>query len=198
MRQEVNLYTIDFRRGDQPLSSRLVVRGALMFFALLMVVEGVTAWQLLNGRDRLAELGNEQQVVSARLQTLKDSRPFSERARLEAQIDELRAQVRRREELRSIISGQKLGNSYGFSPFIESMARQANGDISLTRIRLLNGGDYLELGGATRKPESVPLYLNKLRGESSFYQVKFGTLVIERSETGQLRFRLGKDEEGPS
>lgn len=196
MRQEINLYTIDFRRGDQPLSSRVVVRSTLCLLALLMLFEVFTAWQLFSGRDKLEVLNSEHAAMSERLDVLRASRPLSERAKLQAEVDALRADVHRREELKSLISGQNLGNSGGFSPYMEAMARQASDDVSLTRIRLLNGGDSLELGGWTRRPEAVPLYLHNLRDERSFQQVKFGVLGIkkDREFSHQLRFTLGQPE----
>lgn len=201
MRQEINLYTIDFRRGNQPLSSGLVVRATVGFFVLLMLFEAFTAWQLFSGRDQLEQLEAEQQLVAARLETLKASRPFSERASLVSKVEALRADLRRREELQSLISGQNLGNAIGFSAYMEAMARQASDDVSLTHIRLLNGGDYLELGGWTRRPEAVPLYLHKLRDEYSFQKVKFGVLGIKQEREKQdrafghrLRFTLGPSE----
>lgn len=194
MRQEINLYTLDFRRGDQTLSSRVVVRATLGLFVLLMLIELVTAWQLFNARDEAELLKQEEQVLASRLEKLKVSRPFSERRRLEAEVDRVRAEVHRREELKSLISGQNLGNAGGFSPYMEAMARQVNGDVSLTQIRLLNGGDYLELGGWARRPEAVPLYLNNLRDENSFQKVKFGVLGIKKDSglSHRLRFNLGK------
>lgn len=200
MRQEVNLYTVDFRRGEQTFSSRIVVRAGLCFFALLMVIEAIVAFQLVSARGTVERLEQEQQTVAARLQTLKASQPFSAQQQLQADIEKMHTQVRRREELKSLISSQNLGNADGFSPYMEAMARQASVDVSLTQIRLLNGGDYLELGGWTRRPESVPLYLRKLRNENSFQKVKFGVLGIKKDESinHKLQFSLGKPEEESS
>jgi Tfp pilus assembly protein PilN len=200
IRQEINLYTAEFRKGDQPLSARLIVRASACVLALLMLVEAFALWNLHNARSDLERYRAEERIVAERLQTLKASRNVGQRSGLQQQIESLRREVQRREELKSLISGQNLGNAMGFSPYMEAMARQANGDISLTQIRLLSGGDYLELAGWTRRPDAVPFYLRKLREESSFQNVKFGTLGIKKDSQydHKLQFHLGKPEGGSS
>lgn len=195
-RQEINLYSPEFRQGFQPLSSRRIVQCAVATFVVLMVVEGLTTWRLFANREQLQNLVAEQRAVSERLTQLKQNQVLSERPKLELEIKNLQAQVKRREELKSIIAGQNLGNSNGFSLLLEAMARQTIPDIALSQFRILLGGDYVELDGDTREPEAVPVYLQKLRGEDCFSRVRFGVLTIYRDEeSGELKFSLGKRKE---
>ena len=195
-RQEINLYSLEFRQGFQPLSARRIAQCALATFVVLMLVEGFTTWRLFANRDQLQRLALEQQVVSQRLAQLKQTQALSQRPKLELEINNLQAQVARREELKSIIGGQSLGNAKGFSVLLEAMARQTIPNIALSEFRILLGGDYVELDGDTREAESVPRYLQKLRGEESFSHVRFGVLTISRDEhSGVLKFSLGKFKE---
>ncbi|MCW8196624.1 hypothetical protein F6455_17660 [Proteobacteria bacterium 005FR1] len=200
IRQEVNLYTAEFRRGEQPLSGRIIVGTSVGLLVLLLLVQAVTTWNLSRARSELDLQRNEERLVSERLQVLRASRQAGRRSELERQIETLHREVERREELKSLISGQNLGNAAGFSPYLESLARQADESISLSQIRLLDGGDYLELAGWTRRPESVPYYLRKLREEKSFQNVKFGVLGIRNNDEHRhkLEFYLGRPEGGPS
>lgn len=201
MRQEINLYSREFRRRDQPLSGKQVVRLAAGFFLLLLLVEAAVGWRWYVNTEQLAALKVQEATVSQRLTRLKQSQPLSQRPRLETQIAELQQQIRRREELRSIISGRDLGNSDGFAHYLEAMARQTLPDVALTQIRLLRGGSYVEFDGHTRKAEAVPEYLDRLRSEESFNAVKFGVLSILRPEEsrGYWQFKLSspnKDADG--
>ena len=197
MRQEINLYGPEFRTQHQPLNGNQILRIGLGFFALLMLVELFVGWQWYSNQQAMAEQNRVYAEVNQRLTRLKQSQPLSQRPRLEAEIENLTQQIERREELRSIISGQNLGNSKGFAHFLQAMARQTVPDIALTDIRLLQGGNYIELDGRVRKPEAVPLYLHQLREESSFQNVRFGVLTIQRqTDDGKgLKFSLGKAKE---
>ena len=199
-RQEINLYTLDFRRGDQAFSFNTIVKCCLMAFTLLMLVEAYGAWNFWSNQQHLIQLNVAQQAVAEQLARLKQSQPLSQRPKLEQQVSELQRQVQQRRELQLIMGGQKLGNFDGFSAFLASLARQANTDLSLTEIHLLEGGNYLELQGWTRAPEAVPRYLQNLRQEPSFESVRFGVLNIEKDPqyTHKLHFRLDKAEDDPT
>jgi Tfp pilus assembly protein PilN len=200
IRQQINLYTAEFRRGEQPLSARLIARASVGMLLVLLAVEAVAVWQLHRARGGLEHYQAEESVVSRRVQALKSSQGVDQRSGLEQQIEILRREVQRREELKMLVGGQNLGNASGFSPYMEAMARQASEDLSLTRIGLLNGGSYLELEGWTRKPEAVPFYLRKLRDEDSFQDVKFGVLGIKKDNeySHKMQFHLGKPDGGSS
>lgn len=199
-RQEINLYTADFRRSEQPLSARLIAGLSVGMLLVLMAVEAVAAWQLHSARSSLELFRAEEGVVSQRLQTLKATQRVDQRSGIEQEIERLRGEVQRREALKMLIGGQNLGNASGFSQYLEAMARQASEDLSLTRISLLNGGGYLELEGWARRPEAVPFYLRRLREEASFQEVKFGVLGIEKDSeySHKMQFHLGKPEGGSS
>lgn len=193
-RQEVNLYTLDFRQGQQPLSARRIVQYAAAVFVVLMLVEGLTMWRLSVNRDVLVQSQRQHSVIETRVVALKQNRPLSEKPKLEAEIGSLRDQVERREELRTIIGGQNLGNAAGFSAQLETMARQGVANVALSQFRLLNGGGYVEFDGETIEPEYVPLFLQNLRKEESFEAVGFGVVSIVRETDNArfLKFHVGK------
>jgi len=197
-RQEVNLFTLEFRRADQPISFSAICRYCLVLFAALMLIESYTAWALFSQQDSKAQLNAEKQLVSARLNTLKQAQPLSQRPKLEANLATLQQQVQQRKELQRIMGGQEFGNFDGFSPFIVGLARQANRDVSLTHIHLLEGGSILRLQGWARIPEAVPKYLQDLRFEPSLEDVRFGVLLIEKDpkHSHKLKFTLGEESKG--
>lgn len=197
MRQQVNLYTREFRLHEQPLSSRTLLWSLAILILLLTSWDASNFLRLRKAEEAVADLQLTQQQLTERLTALRASRPAGNRSGLEREVAALRADIQRRQELRSLITQQNLGNIRGFSPLMTGLARQAEEDIWLTQIRFLQGGRYLELAGWTRKAERVPFYLQQLRNEEAFADTRFGVLGIRGREEGQpyLQFTLLKKEE---
>lgn len=193
-RQEVNLYTLDFRREEQAFSFRAITRYAVIFFGLLMLVEGYTAWEWWNNAATLQDLQAQEQTVNKRLLTLKQTQPLSQRPKLEQELARLQTKIQQRRELQEIMGGQKFGNFDGFSEHLMGLARQSNGNLALTHFDLLEGGNVLQLQGWTKQAQAVPDYLQQLRTESSFESVRFGVLRIERDDKykHKLKFVLSQ------
>lgn len=195
-RQEVNLYTIDFHRGDQAFSFRMTVIAVAIFVVSLLFVNGYTTWDMMEKKQELAAINVEFSTVTDRVTELKNTRPLSQRVAIQKEIDELVEKFDKRNRLMDVIGGQKMGNGEGFSLYLQALSRQALPDMSLTEFNILQGGSYVELAGWTVKPGSVPHYLNRLRDEEVFKQVKFGVLAIQKDEKhrNKLHFSLGKAE----
>jgi MSHA biogenesis protein MshI len=192
-RQEINLYGLEFHRADQAFSFQQICRLCLVFFVALMLLEGFTAWTMWSKEKHLQQLNAAYQDVNTRLNRLKQAQPLSQRPKLELELSKLQQQIQQRRELQQIMGGQKFGNFDGFSPFLVSLARRANADMTLTQIHLLDGGKELQLQGWARVPEAVPRYLQNLRTEDSFEGVRFGVLHIEKDpqHSHKLKFELG-------
>lgn len=195
-RQEVNLYTIDFHRGDQPFSFRMTVIAVAVLFVVLLFVNGYATWDMMQKKQEMAATTLELSTVTDRVAELKNTRPLSQRVAIQREIDELVEKFDKRNNLMDVIGGQKMGNGEGFSLYLQALSRQALSGVSLTKFSILQGGSYVELAGWTVKPGSVPYYLNRLRDEKVFEQVKFGVLAIRKDErhNNKLYFSLGKVE----
>lgn len=195
-RQEVNLYTIDFHRGDQPFSFRMTVIAVAVLFVVLLFVNGYATWDMMQKKQEMAATTLELSTVTDRVAELKNTRPLSQRVAIQKEIDDLVEKFDKRNNLMDVIGGQKMGNGEGFSLYLQALSRQALSGVSLTEFSIRQGGAYVELAGWTVKPGSVPYYLNRLRDEKVFEQVKFGVLAIRKDErhNNKLYFSLGKVE----
>ena len=192
-RQEINLYALEFHRGDQAFSFAFISRCCIAFFVALLLVEGFTTWLFWQQQDQLVKLRASEQQINVRLTALKQAQPLSQRPKLESQLTKLQQQVQQRQELQRIMGGQEFGNFDGFSPFLVGLARRANANVSLTHIYLQDGGKALQLRGWTRVPEAVPQYLQDLRQENSLENVRLGVLAIEKDpqHSHKLKFSVG-------
>ncbi|GAB1259516.1 hypothetical protein [Aurantivibrio plasticivorans] len=195
MRQEVNLLRVDNVESLKPLSANAIALATVMLTLLLCVISVFMLVQQSALKQRIEKAKLDNQTISTRLAQLKASRPLSQRPQLLAQIQTQQKQVQRREELRNIIGAQDLGNFAGFSEYLTALATQADDNIALTDIRILEAGTLLELEGWTRRPSVVPGYLYLLRTEEVFKSVRFGTLSIAREKIAadKAYFILGNE-----
>lgn len=180
--QQINLYLPEFRPKRQPVRAAHMA-WALVAVALLLVAATLWSFGRTNALERqLAEADaklQEQQAQVAQLQSLASPGPS---ANLESEIAVLKQDVRRRERIKSLMTQQNLGNAEGFSEQMEGLARQSPDGLALERISLQSGGGYVELGGRVRSADLVPLYLQRLRQESSFARTRFGVLDVGRDD----------------
>ncbi|MGH1469844.1 MAG: hypothetical protein ACRBCS_01520 [Cellvibrionaceae bacterium] len=205
-RQEVNLYTIEFHRSDQLLSVKQILQLTAVSAVILMMFYGFSLWQISSLKEEVGVSKNNYQKIEEKISQINAAKPKSNRAELQRNIDDLKLEISYQENLERIMVGDNLGNADGFSNQLEGLARHSLTDLSLTEIRLLKGGSYLELDGWVTEPSAVPTYLHEIRQEQSFKAVKFGVITIERESDdanvktrsirskNELKFRVGKAE----
>lgn len=192
--QQINLYLPEFRPNREPLRSVHMLWGGVALTVLLILFSVYSSYHNAQLRQQIAV---EQEAVLAaqqQLQKLALQQPQNLRAQLEQEILQLQAERTRREQLLTIISRQDLGNTSGFSAQLQTLARQSLDTIALERFSLQQGGSYFEFSGMAHSADRVPVYIQRLRSESSFAKVGFGVLRVERAENpaGALRFSLIK------
>ncbi|MEJ2444559.1 MAG: PilN domain-containing protein [Exilibacterium sp.] len=193
MRQEINLYRPELRRRRQPLAVRHMLNAFAVFVVSLGLIQLSLWWNQGKLRHTLTELKAQQQVLQQQVVQLRARRPQSQSALLAGRIDQLKRKLERSRRISGVI-GDQLGNTTGFSGYLQSMARQSPDNIALTEFRFFSGGEYVELAGWTRQAATVPQFIQQLRRENSFEKVKFGVMSIEQDENQKnlLYFSLGR------
>ncbi len=192
MQQQINLYLPEFRPNREPLRA---VHMVLLLVALLMVL---VLWSLFTARgnsqleQQVAERQAALDVIEQQLLAMARSRPESDRAALEREATRLEREIERRQLIHAAIGRENLGNAAGFSAQLEAMARQSLDTLSLESFSLQQGGSYVELRGRAQRADQVPLYLQQLRSEDSFRQVRFGVLEATRDERGGVQFGVAR------
>lgn len=178
--QQVNLYLPEF----QPRRVWLDVpqMGAVFGLALLLVVAMIffSAARTEQLSEALEAEREQLKALQSRVQSLAAELPARRGQNIEEQVAQMQAEVARREQILSLITQQNLGNADGFSEQLVSLARHVPDDLALSAFSLQSGGQYVELFGRVRQPEIVPLYLQNLRRDSSFSDVRLGVLEVAR------------------
>lgn len=193
--QQINLYLPELRPRREWLTFNflaLVVTGLVAFYGLLYLLgqhnhkSFAAQVAMLENRRQAAE--HELQVVQAKAQPLQGNQ-------LDQQLVYLRAALRSRQQVGEIIEGQNLGNSEGFVQAMTALAELSIETISVERIALTGGGDYLQLSGKTRKPEDVATYIAALQADERLLLTRFGLLSVAQlpQQRDLHSFSLGFD-----
>lgn len=192
--QQINLYLPEFRPNRDPLRSVHMLWGSVVLTVLLIFFSVYSSYHNAQLRQQIAAEQEALQAAQQQLQKLALQQPQNLRAQLDQEVLQLQTERKRRELLLTLISRQDLGNTSGFSAQLQTLARQSLESIALERFSLQQGGSYVELSGTTHSADQVPVYIQRLRSESSFAKVGFGVLRVERPEnkTAPLRFSFFK------
>lgn len=194
--QQINLYLPEFRPNREPLRSIHMVWGLLALIALLGLFSAFSSYRNHSLEQQIVQEQDAAKNLQLELQKINLQQSPRQTALLENEIQRLQHERNRRQQILMVISQQDLGNSKGFSPQMQAMARQSLDTLALESFSFQQGGSYVEFSGKTRQADQVPLYLQRLRDEPSFTSVRFGVLNLERqADLGAiLNFQLAKPE----
>jgi uncharacterized membrane-anchored protein YhcB (DUF1043 family) len=192
--QQINLYLPEFRPNREPLRAVHMAWVGLAFLSLLLVFSFYSKHQQTQLQKKLVQEQNSLQSMQAQLQVLSVKKPVQSSAELDIKIAQLQKNLQRHLQILSMISHQDLGNDKGFSAQLNALGQASLSTISVESFSLQRGGKYAELSGLTRSADQIPLYLQRLRRDSSFSDVGFGVLNVERDaqQSGLLKFSLAK------
>ncbi|GGY67846.1 hypothetical protein GCM10011613_10070 [Cellvibrio zantedeschiae] len=192
--QQINLYLPEFRPNREPLRAIHMLWGGLALLLLLILFSFYSNYEYKALEQQLAQEKVAQQNMQTQLQLLSTKKPAQSSAELDVKIAQLQKNLQRHLQILSMISHQDLGNDKGFSSQLNALGQASLNTISVQAFSLQRGGKYAELSGLTRSADQIPLYLQRLRRDSSFAEVGFGVLNIERDkeQSGLLKFSLAK------
>ncbi|RYY76003.1 MAG: MSHA biogenesis protein MshI [Gammaproteobacteria bacterium] len=196
--QQINLYLSEFRPSREPLRALHMLWAGVAFLIILICFSFYSNHKHTLLLQQLEVEQKSQQAIQAQLLQLSANKPVESSAEIDAKIAQLQKSVQRHQRILTMISHQDLGNDKGFSSQLIAMGQAALPTISVESFSLQRGGRYAELSGVTHRADQIPLYLQRLRRDSSFSEVGFGVLNIDRDlkESGLLKFSLAKAKEG--
>ncbi|VUD56798.1 hypothetical protein TDB9533_02404 [Thalassocella blandensis] len=192
--QKVNLYLPELRPRREWLTLQTVVICVVFYFLFMLFTLKVTTDDVKNLEQIVKTKENAKVASETRLEKYRNMTKSINVALMDDEIADLRMQVAARQQIRSVIEGQRLGNETGFSQNLQSLARQSLPSISLNRIRLTRGGQYVEMQGETLSPEDIAYYIELLQSEKSFGFSRFGSLSVGKQKHANRHvFALGFD-----
>lgn len=198
--QQINLYLPEFRPNRESLRAIHMAWGGVAFLVLLIGFSFYSSHQQTLLEKQLVQEQESQKTLQTQLQILSAKRPAQASADLDARIVQLQKSLQRHQQILAMIAHQDLGNDKGFSGQLNTLGQASLNTVSIESFSLQRGGKYAELTGLTRSADQIPLYVQRLRKDSSFAEVGFGVLNVERDaqQSGLLKFSLAKAKEDKS
>ncbi len=182
-KQQINLLDQGFRPKSVPLSGQAIVGVCAAVILILGILYVVTISQVPKLQAQSARLAVEYINQQARLNRLSSQAGQKlDTSDLDAEIDRLVTEKKTKTDVVNLLSGRSLGNTTGFSPYLEGLAREIMTGVWLREINIRNGGNDLSIAGSTLDPKLVPKYLRRLSNEAIFSGTDFRSFEMHRQE----------------
>ncbi|NKB38816.1 MAG: hypothetical protein GKR93_16920 [Gammaproteobacteria bacterium] len=182
MKQQINLYQDIFRPQKLPLSaSQISVLVGLFLF--IFVVSYAYKWYEVDALYKeLAATEQQSKKLVGDIDKLSSQYPVQAKSRLlETEIARLDRELEQRNAISRALTHHSLENKKAFSTLLESLARKHVDGTWLTSVSITDGGRSLGFAGKTYSSELVPVYIQQLADESSFSNLSFNVLQLNRS-----------------
>jgi len=196
MNQQINLYQPMFRRQKKVFSSTTILQTVLIFAVAFMGIYAYAFIRLgpLNGELRKLD----QNIAYLRNQKSSLEKQYPEKTKsklIESEIARLRSELASRRQIEAMLAGDTLGNTHGFSGYLEVLARRHVQGMWLTRVAITRGGNSLGLEGRTLASDLVPLYIQQLSEEEALRGKSFNVMTLQRNEQSpsQLSFNISTE-----
>jgi hypothetical protein len=180
--QQVNLYRPIFRKQEKKFSAVAMAQAGAAIVVGVIVIYGLTAWQVHRLREESARAQQQLNVATARLTESVQKFGGSQAQPAEAQIQQMEQQVAARLRVRDVMARGLFSNTTGYSNFLTAFARQRVNGVWLTGFNIVGAGEDLRLQGRTSDPAQVPRYIQRLSGEQVLSGKEFQVFVMSRPE----------------
>jgi MSHA biogenesis protein MshI len=185
--QQINLYQSELRVAQKNLSANKALSYAGGLAVMLTLISAVQWWQQSSQQQHLAEMKQQKAQLLKQIETVSNEiAAVSDDSEFKRMLVNKEQELKNKELVLTVLSGQKFGNTHGFAEHFTGLSRQHIDGLWLTHLDIHAGGEKLNLQGSTYQPESVPRYLQNLGNEPSFKGVEFKTFLMER-DTGSSR-----------
>jgi hypothetical protein len=189
--QQINLYQPIFRRQKKVFSAVTMLQVSALLLAVLGSLYFYGEMKLQALQAQLVRLNTDLVTLNVQLGRLEAQLSGESKSKLlENEIARLSNELTKRMQVQELLTTRTAGNTEGLSAYLEAFARQHVQGIWLTRFTIANGGKSLGLSGKTLASELVPVYIEKLSGESLLQGTAFNVMELTRpvEPPGQLDF----------
>jgi len=190
--QQINLYQSELRTTQKALSANRAVTYAGGLVAILALITVVQWWEKSSQLQQLVEVKQQKEQLLKQIEAVSNEiASMSDDSEYKKILLNKEQEIKNKELVLSVLSGQKFGNTQGFAEQFTGLSRQHIDGLWLTHLDIHAGGEKLNLQGSTFTPESVPRYLQNLSNEPSFKGVEFKTFLMEREQgTSRVDFNI--------
>jgi Tfp pilus assembly protein PilN len=183
MKQQINLYQPVLRRQEKVFSAMTMLQTICLFLVVLTIIYFYGQHQIKPLQVQLRKLNRDVASLQSQVDSYKNqASPGTGSRLLENEIARLEKDLQERRKVQKILEQQELGNTEGFSGYMEALARQHVRGTWLTRVAIENGGRALSLHGRTLASELVPRYIQRLANEDILSGISFNVMELQRPD----------------
>ncbi len=180
--QQINLYQAQLRKQKPLISFQHSATGIVALSFLLILFQSYKQYELASLEIQLKDTMLQLSEKNGRLNTFKNSLPKVKKdLNLKSNLVLLEKKLISKKRVLDVLSGQKLGNTTGFSNQFKGLARQTINGLWLTKLHFLEGGSILDFQGKVQNPALVPQYLKALSSEQIFKGTEFHSFIIQKN-----------------
>ena len=190
--QQVNLYRQEFSSTTELPGFQQMLLACATTVILFTLFFGVQLFRMYQLDSQIAEAEVTAGELVKTFENISLSASTADGSTNEHNIDQLKTRLLYLRELTTALFNQPGDtNRQGFSNQMDGLVRQHVEGISLSNMRIFNGGQNLALQGTASPAEKAPHYLTALQSDTAFSGVDFGQLQMRRNEqNGEIDFSL--------
>jgi hypothetical protein len=178
--QQINLFNPIFLKQKKYFSTLAMAEALGLLLVGSALVAGYATYQATNLQKESEQ--STRQLAVARLQLVEVSAKYGVKPKnqgLEQQVKKVEGDIQSLREVFDVLQKGDIGNTKGYSGYMNAFARQIADGIWLTGITLVGAGNEIGLEGRAVQPELVPAYMNRLKREPLMQGKSFGTLEMQ-------------------
>ncbi len=183
MSQQINLFNPILLRQKKYFSALTMVQAlTLILFGTLLVALYVNYRS--SGLQAEADKTSAQ-LGLAQVQQVRINAEFGARepnSALATELQKTSADVKALQQLFDLLQTGEIGNTRGYSAYLQAFARQISDGLWLTGLMIQGAGNEIALHGRTLQPDLVPAYINRLAREPVMQGKSFSTLEMRQPQ----------------
>lgn len=181
MSQQINLFNPVFRQQKKYFSSVTMAQslGLLVIGCVVLVAESSIRMRQLKAQVAAADatlVAKQAKLAQVKVQYP----PRVKNPALALQLQQVRQELVLLDAAAVTLRGGNYGDSRGFSPYFNALARQRVEGLWLTDVRIEDGGARINVEGNVLQAAMVPQFMSRLSGEPVMQGKSFSTLKINR------------------
>lgn len=181
MSQQINLFNPDFLKKRELFTAIMLLQ---VLAVLLVVMVGATIQQYrqvqimtMQAKEGAVQLEQER----ARLvEVAAEYAPRPRDSALDKKTANLEALLLGKDAVLEVLRSDSLGNTKGYSGYMQAFARQAVNGLWLTSFSITGTGQDMAMGGRTLRSELLPAYILRLNQEVVTQGREFSALEIRQ------------------
>jgi hypothetical protein len=184
--QQINLYYEESHAAGKDLSALNMLQGAVVIAMAVVAYYAYTFYQLDELQQQIDGANSNLVVQQDRLKSLT-GRPAG--MTIEQELKQAETELLAQGEIVNALKNGEIGNTQGYSDYMQAFAKQALGGLWLTGFSIVGDAAQMRISGATVNPELVPAYILGLNREKIMRGKTFASLQMQlpKTEDGQAQ-----------